>query len=992
MSGNSGNGHVTRSAVALGQTRTKTVHVTTPSGELQHVTVFDTIDAGTDPDVAARLLGIGAPLGGYTDANGNTATVQTSIIYHDAKSELFVLVLSPHDRHRELRERIALLERLDAQDGPVPRYIKDFAVVFGGEELAKLVERRRERTTVPPPMIAASELETTAAELAAEARSLDVLREAIAAREELVARSLADIDARIKDLDRREIAFARQVAGEVSPSRQIRETQLRVRPPSESPMPDADFDDYQRIVDSDEAIVDAALDALLPLPGFAGDDADPETNARAGIGIEPEESTGAFQFPPSFRPDLRIPAARGIASLRVLDVAAIADDPWLGEFASARNPSRIAVIDDTVRLVVRVSAADNFLRGAIDLRITLQRLDAYPVVTMLLGAPEAIAQSERARCFVVPIDIADELDRAVLAQLARDVSIVLDVVEASPRGELATVRRCYLNAPLAENVGFIMHAADDQLRSLQAAPGGSADFLRGVEQLAAVDFDLFGTEHPEHGEFRDAKLTQLGTANQVRRAIAIAARFSKPTREDYLVCVRGVPLAEWRMARRIVLERAVQWGLWMGAELAQVAVSEGFAHSRRDLVTKMLAGFAQLRRSGEPAFDLDDDVAEDNQRALVDEAAQLRTSSPAIEVVDVAGDHPSLPMNADDAARRSTKVDSGVHLKSSIGASGVSGPIVVAPSEMLSSESSDGAAAGSIERPRFTAAVPVRKELEQLLADLDVRAERMNAAVALCELADPRAIDPIMTVVTKMSRSEAVRVLGMMVRFGTAAESALRLSLSSTKGFIRHGGALALALLRTDNGANDVIELLLREPTEIWREIARAIGQIGPAALMPLASQLGRLGDAASATARERVSWAMAHVGVRGGKPAIEALSNGVGVVAPVAQHALTLMQAAARDEVRVGGSPVKSGTNPGREVTVNRAFSKRFFEALEQGLPDVGQAELDAMDASEQMEMLDEGDLIDEEAADASLDAGPQHAGPQDEPNELDDGDLLPA
>ena len=992
MSGSTGNGHVTRSAVALGQTRTKTVHITAPTGELQLVTVFDTIDAGTDPDVAARLLGIGAPLGGYTDANGNTATVQTSILYHDAKAELFVLVLSPHERHRELRERIALLERLDGEDGPVPRYIKDFVVVFGGEELAKLVERRRERTTVPPPMIAITELETTAAELAAEARSLDVLREAIAAREELVAQSLADIDARIKDLDRREIAFARQMAGEVAPSRQVRETQLRVRPPSDSPLPDADFDEYKRLIDSDESIVDAALDALLPLPGFASDENDPETNARSASSIEQEESTGAFPFPSISQAHLTIPSVPSIVTLRVLDVAAIAEDEWLAEFAAASNPSRIAVVDDTVRLVVRINAGDSIdLHGALDLRITLQRLDAYPVVTMLLGSPDAIASGDRSRCFVVPIDIADDNDRAVLAQLSRDVSFVLDIIDVSANRELSAARRCYLAAPLAENVGFIMHAADDHLRGLQAAPDGSADFLRGVEQLAATDFDLFGTGHVEHGEFRDAKLTQLDTANHVRRALAIAARFSKPAREDYLVCVRGVPLSEWRAARRHVLRQAVEWGLWMGADLAQVAVSEGFAHSRRDLVMKMLAGFAELRQSGAHAFDLEDDVADDNLRALLDEAAQLRTSNPAIEVVDVAGDHPSLPVESEPAAR-SSSADSGVHLMASIVAAGVSGPIVVSPSESRTSESSDGAAAGSIDRPRFSAAVAVRKDLEQLLADLDLRSERMNAAVALCELADPRAIDPIMSVVTKMSRSEAVRVLGMMVRFGTAAESSLRLALSSTKGFIRHGSALALALLRTDNGANDVIELLLREPTEIWREIARAIGQIGPAALMPLASQLGRLGDAASASARERVSWAMAHVGVRGGKPAIEALSNGVGVVAPVAQHALTLMQAAARDEVRVGGSAGKGGgTNPGREVTVNRAFSKRFFEALEQGLPDVGQAELEAMDASESMEMLDEGDLIDEDSPEAP-EVSVQAVSQQDDANELDDGDLLPA
>jgi hypothetical protein len=103
----------------------------------------------------------------------------------------------------------------------------------------------------------------------------------------------------------------------------------------------------------------------------------------------------------------------------------------------------------------------------------------------------------------------------------------------------------------------------------------------------------------------------------------------------------------------------------------------------------------------------------------------------------------------------------------------------------------------------------------------------------------------------------------------------------------------------------------------------------------------------------------MAHVAVRGGKAAVEALAGGASVVAPVAGTALELLASAANDEVRVR-SPA-GGTSPGREVTVNRAFSRRFFEALEKGLPEVGGAELSAMEAAEPMELLDD-DLLEED------------------------------
>ena len=58
------------------------------------------------------------------------------------------------------------------------------------------------------------------------------------------------------------------------------------------------------------------------------------------------------------------------------------------------------------------------------------------------------------------------------------------------------------------------------------------------------------------------------------------------------------------------------------------------------------------------------------------------------------------------------------------------------------------------------------------------------------------------------------------------------------------------------------------------------------------------------------------------------------------------------------------NGSQVGKDVTVNRAFSRRFFEALEAGLPDAGQAGLEALDESRPMELLDEADLIDDDEA----------------------------
>jgi len=131
---------------------------------------------------------------------------------------------------------------------------------------------------------------------------------------------------------------------------------------------------------------------------------------------------------------------------------------------------------------------------------------------------------------------------------------------------------------------------------------------------------------------------------------------------------------------------------------------------------------------------------------------------------------------------------------------------------------------------------------------------------------------------------------------------------------------------------------------------------------MPLASKLGRAGDRLTPQLAERAAWAMAHVGVRGGKPALDQMAAGQSMVAPIAKQALALLDTAARDEVRV---------RPGqetRDVTVNRAFSRRFFEALEADRPDLALAALEGIDASGPLE-LEDGDLIALEEEEAELD-----------------------
>jgi hypothetical protein len=914
---------------SLGRTRTEVVHVTGPKGELVAATVYTTIDALGDPELADRLR---ADTLNVTKLDGGDLRVAVPVLYHDPAAEVMALVLGDAHRHRELDERIRVYERLRADPAAIPVYVKELAVVYGGAGLRAYLESRAERAVGETGLerqrkeldVRTKELDSARRELDAKNRELELkTRELDAKNRELEARG-KDLERQHKELERlRSEARARVIAAVQMPSEAT-----TIGPP-----PTEERDDATRPVDRQDldGPDDLSTDLVSALPQRKRAHSDFESEGATrhdppaahavgsnGAGAHPvidpskveyddEDTTGESIV--SAEPGLAIvPPGADPLTTETTEVP-VASDAWLEE-AARGSAASFRVEDGHVRLaLVAGEQIARGLGGVLDVRVLLHRVNTYPVVVVLIGPPAALRVPSPTQLAVVALDIAREGDRQVLSTLAKKLELVVDVIV---RGR--PIRRVRLTAPLAENVAYVLRAADDHLRGITSDGETSPSFESARDLVLGAGYDLLGIEHAEHSEFRDEKLAQLDTAQAVRRAIAMLRRFARPSREDYLVCARGFPLVRWRELRRHVLESAVAWGLWMGPELAQIAVSEGLARSRRDLVLKLEAGFEALRRHP-TAFDIDADAADDNQKAIAEEARahgvemRKRPQNGAIKSEDVS------------------------------------------------------TVSGSIERTP-TSAVPRQRSVEELLALLDDRKHRVLAAAELCDRGDARAAAPVIAAVKKMSRAEAVRILGKSVKFGAVAAGPLLEGLKSSKAFLRHGCALALALLRTDDGTYAVIELLLDEPTEIWREIARAVGQIGPPALMPLASRIGRMSDRLTPQLAERVAWAMAHVGVRGGKPALDQMASGQSIVAPIAKQALRLLDTAARDEVRLVPGQAT------RDVTVNRAFSRRFFEALEADRPDVAHAALHEIDASGPLELADE-DLValEEEEVEAELD-----------------------
>ena len=911
-----------------GQTQTETLHVTTPKGDLVPSTVYTTIDAVTDPDLVDKLYG----------RTLNTCKVEASqfelavpVVYHDPAAEVMVLVLGEAHRHREIEERIRVLERLRRDDTPIPAYVKDFAVVFGPEGLRTYLEQKASQALAAQQDV--SDLGRREAELERQRQELEQ------GRAELK-RKLADHEAAIGEMRRSQQELVRDRTELERMRADVRQRVIAaaVHVPeatavTPSPLDLGSRDDIitkpigRQEVEEIESMLQTSLptkreNELTREPG-TGFEVEPATGIDVSGGTRAagipdfDEKTGEDQSQPIDLDDevtgnAAMPPGSDPLTTETFEVA-VKLDAWLETAAKAAS-STFTVQDGSVR--VALVTGDQLARGLtgdLDVRLLLHRMPSYPVPVLVLGPPLAFRPPSPTQVVVVPLDLGNDGDRAVLAALARKFELAIDIIV---RG--TPTRRVRVVAPLADNAAYIQRSADDHLRGIQADEEALASYKRARDLVLGAGFDLLAVEHPEVAEFRDDKLVNLETAQALRRAVAIARRFSRPSREDYLVCGRGYPLPRWRQLRRGVLERAVAWGMWMGPELAQVAVSEGLARSRRDLIMKLDTGFEQLRRN-QARFDIDADAADDNAKAIAEEAKALGV----------------------DVRRKSNgAIKSEEH-------SVVSGSIGSTP----------------------PAGVPKQRSVDELIALLDDKTQRVQAASELCDRGDPRAAAPVIAAVKKMNRTEAVRILGKAVKLGAAAAQPLTEGLASSKAFLRHGCALALALLRTEDGTHAVIDLLLTEPTEIWREIARAIGQIGPTALMPIASHIGRLGDGVTPAVVERVAWAMAHVGVRGAKPALDQMAAGQSVMAPIAKKALELMSNAARDEVRVRPGQAS------KDVTVNRAFSRRFFEALEADRPEMAQAALHDLDVSGPLELLDEADLIEED---------------DEEESELDESDLI--
>lgn len=982
---------------APGRARARKVHLACRCGVVSSVEVPAVIHAGVAPLAAKAFIAESSPaalIEATCPACKAHVPLDVAVVYHDPKSELFALVLAPGQRHRELSERAALYTELAADtDAPVPEYIRRFEVVYGKPGLRELLAAGKK---APP-------------------SSKDDPGPAAA-----IAAKLAEIERREAMLDDREAALARRAAELTSWSRDLERARTEGQGPgwSEGTADGDDMDDSLAGDDAKQTTLPslpfsppaAASKATLPSlpqtvkpaavlfkirsadatdPGDIGGadfggataidplagDRDPgdaeRTSSWAPLSRRTEEVTDPFEpvdpedIDESDTGDLNPPTADrteddsdidsgselALSELSREGDAVVADeklDEPVGEFDEnatkiggthdvaierwivSKEPS-LKAIDDAGQVRFAVSASgqvlENLLGDRLQVKVQLHRMPTHPMVVLSVGSPDR--DGDAIEPYVFLFNVGNNKDRAVLEALGREVTFGLDLYDT----EYLPVRKRTVSAALAENVRL---AAATAARELERIEPSKRSFTRAEIAFSDPAYDRHGMRHPERREFREDVLSTLDTPRQVLAALALARRFSNAGREDYLLLVRGYPLRLWHARRRRVLRRATELGLWPGRTLALICVREGLAQSQRELIGVLQQNFSRLLATT-AAGELSEEESHQNWDALRHEAdavgldtGDVITSAPRTPTMNTARTPAPTPTPTPRSAARSSEA-----------APMVSGLISSAPAPA--------------QAPAQAQPAPVTTMATAKLVELCGSEEhRLAAALELARRREGQAVGAVFASLARMTRGEAVQVLGSAVRYGIAAMPYLLSGLGSRKAFIRQGCALVLGMLKTEEAIEAIADALVSEPTDVWREVARAIGEVGPQAVMPV---LSRLRDRPE-RGRERVAWALAYVAARGDSGPIETLAKGRDkVAATVAQQAIKLVSIAGDEDAQV-----RNGTLV-RDETVNKAFTRRFFDAAARAAsqPEAHRAD----DLSVPAIRLDESDLLEARDAD---------------------------
>ena len=898
---------------AAGQTRIASVHVTIPGGYVRSVQVYTAVNVGTHPDLKDAALA-----GGLHRFEGGEE-LAIPFVFHDPAERRFALVLPESLRHRELVERAKLLHRLaDDTASPIPPYVREAIVVIGPVELRDyLAQRRRDAHTS---QAREAELEARASALATREAELMTRESSIATRdtsltkkEDELSRRRDEVEkqverlverekrlhVRAEDVTRREdeVRLAHEEIEATRRDVRLREEELERRlemlrqreaelaeahaaasrprsvppprpasePPPQPAVEDADDDDIEEIDEIEAVQTDSNVQLAEAVEMI--DDGRDRISATDVEEIVDEDDVEEIEDVEAVR--------------EVTGVEAISQEPSddartrVAESGPAPAPEATpppAFLDDpgielAATLTDRVwlfARVDDGHRDAFR-----DGADLLVQLSVVHGYPVAIlalVSPTEGRPYVrrAALDPKSTDDRRVLAALRQRFEATVAVFSAAGRFE----RTVEVEAPRRVNVAMLLERAD------RTGDQTDVDAATALERALAVPPPVRDDGAP----FRTEEPPPTTSAGESAARLDELVPWITPEKLEHVMLSLSVPRDVVDGTIRRVLSDAVHYGLALPGPLVSRAVSVGVAAEPGELVERQIEAFRETSESRGHGGLSAERVAS-NWEQLLAAAADAE--------VPIESDIHEVAWRAIREVRGET---TGAHAAD------------VDPAKL----------------PQMGA-----PELVVLLDHPDVR---RHAALELCRRSEPELLDSLMKAVRKMPRADVVRVVPRIAEFGEAAGDVLIDGLAAKKTFVRQAAALSLGHLKLRRAVVPLVHLLGSEPSEVWRELARVLGEFGTGAFRALSRGVkDPKGDA------ERFTLALAHLANNGCAKQVEQLAaDRDGRTADTARLALTLRERAGQDAAEVRGQRPISGDD------AVRAFSQRFYAELAGTAPDV--------------------------------------------------------
>lgn len=834
---------------AVGETCREIYDVPGSEGGTRVVSLVRTLNVRTDPQLKVRALS-----GLLHDVPGGQ-TLAAAFVYHDPQEQRFVLVIPAVLAHTAFEESAKLMLAL-AQDrtAPVPPYVRGFPTVIGVDALRQNLE---EVTDVDGDELReASELDVE------RAHKLSQRERGLAEQEAGLIRLAEELTARQGKLDHSRAEFAVEVSAHEEREREWVEKLEQTRHEAEVVPPETADTAWQEVgaLREEATVVAAVPDALMRNALRRNSDVSEVSSAEVRQQPPPlhrNDYSPSAAPPPLHRNDThrtaKPPPLHPSSTARTgppplhpartiepppLPVPDIAQPPPLhstvgdDEVLPSETPPRMPQGDGDVSSVGSVRSPEvappaSFFahaRGPMAMISDPDALWLYADVDHTECDAYLRASDMLLQCVVhngYPIVLltltggderAQHVLRLPLDGRSPEDLLVLEGLAESYRARVAF----YVDGEYVDTITVaslregVARAVLDHIEDSTTMPGISA--ADAIAHVLATPPPVDNPDLPFGPARRQASSTVA-----VRAAVEQLASWMRPAKLREASLIYSVPTHVVEGAARRVLRSAKLYGVALPEELVEAAVEYGVVGDRAELVAAQLEAFKKHVDAGD---NLGEDGTRDNWQKLFAQA-------------DAAG----VEVEEGDAAPPAS----------------ASAP---APEQVDSSDASDG----DSEPPPASSA--------NLKAQLHDPQTRMSAIAELAMRGHPSLVEPIFEVLESLTPGEVAAGVAALVSFGEHAAEPLQRGLDSPNLHLRHACALALGRLKLQRSIAPLLQILDTEPTNIWVEIARAMGDFGGFGVRSVVRAIP------TASKPERLMLVLAHLANHGAAKDVETLEN----------------------------------------------------------------------------------------------------------------------